>query len=409
MAGGGARARRKASKVRQLRRTARKSAPGGTSPSGKTLSAAAAPSAASGLVGPAENFLTRNRLLPHVGGYALAWIVGATGSVLFVWLNLPLPWFLGALTACLIASVADLPVKRPRPIAIPMRAILGVAIGSAFTPALLGRAGQMGWSLLLLIPFMLFVIGLGMVVYERLGGFDRATAFFSAVPGGLTDMTTMAEESGANSRAVILVQASRILVIVFALPLWLQWHDGLSVAQAVASRARIWEIAPLDGLVMFAMGIGGWLAARWMGLAGAPIVGPMLVSGFAHALGLTSARMPLEVLVVAQISVGALLGCQFRGLTLRELTSMVLWGVAYAIVLLVLTAVAAHFVSTWTGFDPVSVLLAFAPGGQTELNLLGFVLGLDVAYIALHHLVRLGVVILGAQLVFKTQFKQFAR
>ena len=51
-------------------------------------------------------------------------------------------------------------------------------------------------------------------------------------------MTTMAEEAGANPRSVILVQATRILLIVFALPLWLQWHDGLAVRQAIASRVR---------------------------------------------------------------------------------------------------------------------------------------------------------------------------
>lgn len=325
------------------------------------------------------------------------------GSLTFVHFQLPLPWFLGALTFCLVASVAGLPIERPRPLAIPMRAVLGVAIGSAFTPALLGRAGTMAWSLALLVPFMLFVIGLGMVFYEKISKFDRPTAFFSAVPGGLTDMTTMAEEAGASPRTVILVQASRILVIVFALPLWLQWHDGLNVGQAFAVRTRLHELAFTDGLVLLAMGLGGWLTARAIGLAGAPIVGPMLVSGIAHAFGLTAAKVPLEILIIAQISVGTMLGCQFRGLTFREFTHTVLWGVAYAVVLLIITALTAYWVSRWTGFDPTSVLLAFAPGGQTELNLLAFVLGLDVAYVALHHLVRLGVVILGAQIVFKSQ------
>jgi len=113
--------------------------------------------------------------------------------------------------------------------------------------------------------------------------------------------------------------------------------------------------------------------------------------------------MPQEILIVAQISVGAMLGCQFRGLTFNEFMNTCVWGIAYAVVLLVITAFCAHWVSQWTGFDPISVLLGFAPGGQTELNLLAFVLGLDVAYVALHHLVRLGVVILGSQLVFKTQ------
>ncbi|HRD74564.1 MAG TPA: AbrB family transcriptional regulator [Hyphomicrobiaceae bacterium] len=71
--------------------------------------------------------------------------------------------------------------------------------------------------------------------------------------------------------------------------------------------------------------------------------------------------------------------------------------------LLVLTAGVVILVARLTGFDQVSVLLAFAPGGQTELNLLTYVLGLDVAYVALHHLARLAIVILGAQMVFRAQ------
>lgn len=339
----------------------------------------------------------------QLAGYALALAFGATGSVVFVKFQLPLPWFLGALTACLVASVAGAPIARPSALSIPMRCVLGVAIGTAFSPALLQRLGSMTSSLLFLIPFMLSVILIGMMFYERVAKLDRATAFFAAVPGGLTDMTTMAEDAGANARTVILVQATRILLIVFTLPLWLQWHDGLAVGRTAASRIHIWEISPLDAVVMCAMGLGGWLTARRLGLAGAPIVGPMIVSGLAHAFGLTFAKMPLEVLVVAQISVGALLGCQFRGLTLKELTGTVTWGIGNAVVLILYTAFVAHWVAKWTGFDPVSVLLAYAPGGQTELNLLTYVLGLDVAFVAMHHLSRLGIVILGAQIVFKTQ------
>jgi len=337
------------------------------------------------------------------GGYAFALALGALGAVAFVLLGLPLPWFLGALTACLIASVTKLPIVRPAPLSISMRATLGVAVGSAYTPALLDRLPSMVGSLALLVPFMGLIIVIGMMFYERVAKFDRPTAFYAAVPGGLTDMTTMAEDTGANVRAIILVQASRILVIVFALPLWLQWHDGLSVGQSFASRVRLADVWPADILAMIAMGWGGWWVASRIGMAGAPIVGPMLASGIVHALGYSSVKVPLEVLIVAQISVGAMLGCQFRGLTLREFTGTMTWGIANALVLLVVTGGVAWAVSHATGFDPVSVLLAFAPGGQTELNLLAYVLGLDVAYVALHHLMRLAIVILGAQMVFRTR------
>lgn len=279
------------------------------------------------VAGPPPRLSLFNALVPKPwSGYLAALVLGAIGSTIFFFLQLPLPWFLGALTACLFGSVARWPITRPEPLSIPMRAVLGVAVGSAYTPALIDRFGSMLWSLALLVPFMMLVIAIGMMFYERVAHFDRPTAFYSAVPGGLTDMTTMAEDSGANVRAVILVQASRILAIVFMLPLWLQWHDGLAVGLSFASRARLMDIWPSDAIVMIAMGWGGWWLARRIGLAGAPIVGPMLASGIAHALGFTFAKVPLEVLVAAQISVGCMLGCQFRGLTFKEFWGTMTWG-----------------------------------------------------------------------------------
>jgi membrane AbrB-like protein len=336
--------------------------------------------------------------------YLLAFVIGTIGAVIFVYLHLPLPWYLGALTACLIASVAHLPVERPRPLAGPLRATLGVAVGSAFTPHVLGNVGAMAGSLIILVPFMILITTTSMTFYRRLAGFDRPTAFFSAVPGGLADMTAMAEQAGANQRTVILVQASRIVLIVFTVPLFLQFHDGLAAPNAfAASPVRLSELTFVDAATLIAMAGLGWGIAQYFGLAGAPIVGPMVVSGIAHALGLTTVRLPLELLIVAQIGVGVLLGCQFRGLTFKEFTHTMVWGLLNAAVLLAVTAVVVILVSRITGFDQVSVLMAFAPGGQTELNLLAFVLGVDVAYVALHHLARLAIVILGAQLVFKTQ------
>lgn len=335
--------------------------------------------------------------------YALALALGALGALVFVYARLPLPWFLGSLTACLIASVLDLPIARPKPLSTPMRAVLGVAVGSAFTPLVLGRAGSMAGSLLLLVPFMGLILAVSLLFYERLAGFDRPTAFFSSVPGGLTDMTSMAEDAGANQRTVILVQASRILMVVFSLPLWLQWHDGLAAGAQVARRARLLDLGFVDALTLLAIGVAGVIGARRIGLAGGPIVGPMILSGLVHAFGLTDARMPLEVLIFAQVSVGVLLGSQFRGLTMKEFTGTMVWGMANTFMLLALTAVTVPLVSRLTGFDQVSVLLAYAPGGQTELNLLTYVLGLDVAYVALHHLARLALVISGAQMVFRVR------
>jgi uncharacterized protein len=335
----------------------------------------------------------------------LAFVIGFGGSGLFILLHLPLPWFLGSLTACIIASILATPMDRPVQLSIPMRAVLGVAIGAAFAPELLSRFGSMTLSLALLLPFMIAIIYLGMIYFERFAKYDRPTAFFCAVPGGLTDMVTMAADAGANPRTVTLIQATRITLICFLLPFWLQWVDGRTIGIFVPGAVHLNQLLLVDTIVLIALGWAGWWLAEYFGLAGAPIVGPMILSGLAHALGLTAAKIPAEVLIFAQITLGILLGAQFRGLTWREFSSTMVWGAGFSVVLLIVTGLIAASVSRLTGFDSTTVLLAYAPGGQSELNLIAYILNLDVAFTALHHLVRLAIVIFGAQIVFRANPK----
>jgi hypothetical protein len=328
--------------------------------------------------------------------------VGLAGSLLFVWLHMPLPWFLGSLAACIIASASGLPIDRPKFLSIPMRAVLGIAIGSAFTPALFAQIGPMTLSLLLLVPFMLAIMVGGMWFFEHYAGCDRPTAFFCAVPGGLTDMVSMAADAGANARTVTLIQATRIVLLVFLIPVWLQLVSGHKVAGLAPQGVWMSQFLLVDAVVLIAMGWIGWKLAKRVGLAGAPLIGPMLLSGLLHAVGWTTAKVPVEVLIAAQVAVGAMLGAQFRGLTMHEFRSTMTWGIAFSVVLVAASAAIATIISRLTGFDSTTVLLAYAPGGQSELNLLAYLLGLDAAFTALHHLVRLAIVIFGAQIVFAT-------
>ena len=333
---------------------------------------------------------------------ALCFAVALAGALVFLALRWPLPWFLGAMTACLIAAVARVPIERPQALGVPMRIVLGVAIGTAFTPALLGRAGGMALSLALLVPWTLAIIAAGIPYFTRVAGFDRATALFCAVPGGIADMVTLAKDAGADARTVTLVQSTRILAIMLVLPLWVGWHDGLAVGgTSFVGRLRLADIGLVDAAMLIAIGYLGWWGAVRVRLVGAAIVGPMILSALAHAGGLTAAQVPFEIMTVAQITVGAMLGAQFRGLTWRELVRPVALGLVFSAGLIVVTLGLVAGVAALTGFRPTAVLLAFAPGGQVELNLLAFLLQLDVAYVALHHLLRLAVVMLTTQLLVR--------
>lgn len=332
---------------------------------------------------------------------ALAFVIGGAGTALFLWLRLPLPWFLGPMSLVLIAAVVGLPVGQPTLLTTPVRALLGFAIGASFTPALFGRAGEMAVSLLLVVPLVLLVTRAGSWFFSRAAGMDPPTAYFAAVPGGVTDVVSMAADLGADARAITLAHSTRIVIIVFALPLIFQYFLHLDIGNAVPLVQMQSEHPLLDILLIAGLSAVGWLGATKAGLAGAALIGPMLLSAIAHLAGVTTAKVPATLMNAAQITLGVLLGCQFKGLTLREFVSVVTKAAVYSVFLLV-AALAAAALSHWaTGAAMAPALLAFTPGGQNELLLLAFLVGLDVPFVALHHLMRLGVVIVGAQLTLK--------
>jgi membrane AbrB-like protein len=333
-------------------------------------------------------------------GVSLAAALG--GGALFSVLELPLPWMLGPLTFSLAASMLQRPLERPQFLLLPMRAVLGVAIGAAFTPALLPKVGGVAGSLLLLIPYMAIVTVAGVVFLEKLAKFDRPTAFFSAAPGGLADMVIMSGDAGADVRRVTLVQASRLLMIIFVIPFWLQFVAGQPIGGAMPRTLSISELQFLDGVLIVALAWGGWRIATRVGLLGASMVGPLVLSAMAHLSGLTTVKVPIEVLILAQMTLGIVIGGQFSGVTLREFVTVLSWGLAFAVLLVVMAAAAALVVARITGLDSTSLLLSYSPGGQNEMAILALVMGLDVAIIALHQLLRVAMVVIGAQMVFKS-------
>ncbi len=329
---------------------------------------------------------------------ALCLVIGCVGAAVFVSLGLPLPWFLGALTATLLAAVLDVPFQEPPRIGALLRAVLGVAIGSAFAPELLSRGAPMLVSLLGLLPWLTVLIGGGYWFFTRRVLLDPMTAFFASVPGGLSDMVLIAEEMGGDARTVTLIQLARNILVVFALPLYLQYHDGFAVTrQAFAAQTHFSDLSLESAVELIVLGVAGVMLARRLGIVGAAIVGPMILSGILHVLGWTSAKVPFEVMTPTQILLGILLGAKFRGLTWLEFRTTLAAGLMFSAALLVITPLMSALISRWSGFAPSLTLMAYAPGGQAEINLLAFSLHVDVAFVALHHLARLAIVMLAAQ------------
>lgn len=317
---------------------------------------------------------------------ALTMTIGAAGGLSFATLGLPLPWMLGALLFTLVAALMGAPLRGPDRLRPWVVAVIGVMLGSTFTPQTFAHAH--GWVLSLLGLGVSVTISAALVVpfYIRVGRMDPVTALFSSMPGGLNEMAEVGSHYGGDDRAIILAHAARIVMTIALIAVWFRVILGLQVAGLSPGEGA--ALTPRDAAILALCGVIGTLVATPLHLPAPAFLGPMLLSAAVHLSGISAGKPPSSIVIIAQVVLGTIMGCRFLGLPVRKvLRAIALSFGATAIMLTVALASAILFHRAF-GQTTEQVLLAYAPGGLTEMSLVALSMGSDVAYIATHHMVR---------------------
>ncbi|MFN3724087.1 MAG: AbrB family transcriptional regulator [Paracoccaceae bacterium] len=334
-------------------------------------------------------FLTKPRLLTFA--------IAIAGAALFLALGLPLALLLGPMAACLVAALLGAKMQDAGTLGTFMRTFLGVAVGSSITPETVGHLPDFALSLLF-VPLFIAVIGIvGYPLFRFVFGFNHPTAWYAAMPGGLQDMLVFGEEAGGDVRALSLIHATRVLVIVTAAPLIMTLYWGIDLTQPPGKPAL--ETDPVQIALMVFACFAGWKIAERVGLFGASILGPMILTGALSLAGIITTRPPAEIIWAAQFFIGIAVGVKYSGITWRELRIDVGAGVVYALVLAAISL--AFFEAIYlAGLAPaLDAFLAFLPGGQAEMVVIAIIAGADLAYVVSHHLLRIILVIMLAPIV----------
>ncbi|CAK0743396.1 Monooxygenase [Azospirillaceae bacterium] len=333
----------------------------------------------------------------------LSLAIGGLGGCLFAWLHWPLAWMLGAMTSTTACSLAGARLIVPKSTRSVMMMVLGVALGGSFSPALQDRVGTLGG----VAVYTIVAAGLGGCFLRRVIGYDSVTAFFAATPGGLSEMTIIGGAMGGNERLISMSHALRLMMVVFATPLWVQLTVGaagvgLGAARGFPSWQAVWttgDLTPLDGAWLAGCLIGGPVATL-LKVPASSLLGPMALSIVVHALELTTHSPPLLLVMMAQVGVGAAIGCRFSGLERRSVLLSVGPAIGLTALMLIAVVAMAAGLSRWTGISEPLLVLALAPGGLAEMSMAAWALGEDPAFVTAHHLARIVFVIVGAPTFF---------
>ena len=338
----------------------------------------------------------------------LALGLGSLGGAAFFVADLPLPWMLGAMSACIAAALAGLKPAMAVPLRATMLAVLGVMLGSAFTPDLPGQAAAWSPSLIALFLSMAVATIVVMAYFRRVAAMGTPTAYFAAAPGGVNEMVVAGGAMGGDERTIALIHFLRILLIVFAIPFGFRLITGIHGAPMSRSMGALIDLAPVDAAILLACAAGGAVLGRLLRFPAATLTGPMAASSLVHVLGLTASHPPAELVIAAQVVTGAGLGCRMVGLSWRHLVETARVAMGSTLILITISGGSAALLAWVTELPFSMLLLAFVPGGIAEMCLIALALGQDVAFVSTHHVVRVILVIACAPLAFRL-FKPWFR
>jgi uncharacterized protein len=326
--------------------------------------------------------------------------IGVPGGALFYLLHLPLPWMLGAMATTTLAAIAGVRVALMPRLRLIFITILGVMLGSAFTPEVV--KGVVAWlgSFAWLGLYVVVATAGAWLFYRRIARYDPVTAYFSAAPGGLNEMILAGGALGGDERRISMSHAARILIAIFALSFGYRWFGGYApplTGPAAAGDAMAWS----DWLLLTGCGVIGFVVAKLLRIPAYALVGPMVLSAIVHAVGLTHSRPPVWLVAAAQVIVGSMVGARFDGVAPRTVGHAIALAVLATAVLLGLAVLFGEAVERTLGIPFSAALLAFAPGGLAEMSLIALSLNVDAAYVSSHHIVRIFIIVLIAPAVFR--------
>jgi membrane AbrB-like protein len=311
-------------------------------------------------------------------GYAAAVLLGYGAARI----HLPLAWVLGPLVAAAAIGIAGMRLPAP---AITRRCgqmIIGSTVGLSMTGTVV--AGLLEWLPLMIFTalFSVFVSASFSTLLARFGGVDGKTAFFSVLPGGLSEMGNIGATIGARMEPIALLQALRVAVVVLLIPSLLVAHGLYQAPLPVA------DLEPAFIALALAASLGGALLTHAARFNNPWMIGALIGTGLLTAFDVTQGKMPHLVFVVGQVLIGYNIGTRFKRDALKKLPRVAVIGIVTILAMVAVMALYALVLARVVSLDLAVAILSSSPGGTAEMAATAQILHLPIALITAFHITR---------------------
>ncbi|MCM3785186.1 AbrB family transcriptional regulator [Neobacillus mesonae] len=322
------------------------------------------------------------------------------GGWIFYLLHIPLPWLLGPMVFVLIGSTKwkgryewNGALRNTGMI------IVAYTMGLSFTLSALKEITRHLPTMLLMTVLLLLLCAGMAVLLSRFTGANFLTMLMGSIPGGLSQVVTLAEETkGVNVTVVTVMQVIRLMTIIISIPALLfspiigETHRsgaGTSLTEGTAAMLGSGQSTILNYILYAVVCVVSAWAAKKLRFPTAPLLGPMIGTALLQMTGIVGPVLPSFVINGAQVLIGAYLGLLLKPGQFTQRFKILSLSISSSMLLVAGSVVFSFLLSTYDSVTLPTALLSLAPGGMDQMSIMAHEIGADLSIVAVYQLFRL--------------------
>lgn len=335
-------------------------------------------------------------------------LIGIIGGTVALKLRIPAGAILGSTVAVATFSIFTGKSLFPQEFNILTQIGAGVYIGSRiYKKDIIELKTMIKPAIILTISMCLFSILMGVLISIN-SDIDLITSLFSSAPAGITDITLISLDFGADTSIVAILHFVRLISIIILMPNFIKYFvsktdktiksDGLcNYSNVIVGSNKDYINRTIHTLIIGTLfGCIGYLSGIPSGALSLSMIGCTF-----YNIKTSNAYVPVNIRKFIQFLGGSFIGAKItmeQVIGLKELLPII-----FIIIMgnIFLTFALGFFMSKHSNLDITTALYSSTAGGLTEMCIMASEMGADASKVATLHLVRVFSIIALYPLVIK--------
>lgn len=346
--------------------------------------------------------------------FVITFAIAVLGGFVFQLIHMPIPWLLGSMVFLVIGSrlFKGITLYWPGQVRDTGMVIIGYTLGLSFTLSTLTQIGLQLPTMILFTSLLLLCAGAIAYLISKLSGIPFPTVLMGSIPGGLSQMITLAEEvKGIDITVVTFLQVSRLMMIIFCVPLLIfspLFHVSGSHSAVVAAASGSAALFP-HTLFFAAVCVLSAFIAKKIKMPTAFLLGPMMGTILLNLTGYEGHALPPVVLSLSQLMIGGYIGLLLDLESLKNKAKIVLLAILSGVLLIGVSMGLSLLLTRMHDITIVTAFLSLSPGGMDQMALIAKEVNGDLSIVTCYQLFRTLFIFFAVPPVLKLAFRSLLK